>query len=520
MPISRKKACHQCRAAKARCSLDAICLRCLERGIECNYAGAATRVSPYSRPAGDPSQRVGRTASAVISEVLPSVYGPELDVDFLGTPTEPQHVSVAAHAPSLDTDMGAEVTAFRLSDLTNESTPDKSDAQWVNSNGWFQPPATELSIQRRNSLQVEQSPARPENSPRMDYNWTSWISAFVDDARENHMTLQRPDVESRGGLASPNGGAPYTFRKRTTVVYGRPYESLLSQRKPESTETFLTTRILLGQFASYPKMLIQGTKLPPFIYPRCVLDDRLPHACVAGGTHQCLPEPLANCASLVHLFHGRQQGNRQFVWNAIYAEIRRLNGEFQSYDQETVMASIQAMVIYMLLQSQDAESMENNDIASLIESVSEFSMKLHFATNYRQDVYKFPDLNHRNWVFYESLRRTTSLLFMIEMILVVLIGDPNIPGCGTILGTPLPCARDLWDSDTTESGAARLHRYVRDRKSDRVLKVDDLMRRGSGEIEDNVALVDDLATWCDGLDEFGTLVWMASGLNRARLGAL
>ncbi|EHK25872.1 uncharacterized protein TRIVIDRAFT_219631 [Trichoderma virens Gv29-8] len=49
MTISRKKACAQCRKAKAGCNLSAPrCSRCMERRLQCDYAGHVPQMARYS----------------------------------------------------------------------------------------------------------------------------------------------------------------------------------------------------------------------------------------------------------------------------------------------------------------------------------------------------------------------------------------------------------------------------------------------------------------------------------------
>lgn len=106
----------------------------------------------------------------------------------------------------------------------------------------------------------------------------------------------------------------------------------LAPRLKKTVATCFSAKVLLGQLFSYPKMMATGTKLPPFIFPPCALDGLGPSAdCHAiDGRHQCLPEALAICSSLVHSFETRTPGNASFVWKNIYTEVMRLNQEVSS----------------------------------------------------------------------------------------------------------------------------------------------------------------------------------------------
>jgi hypothetical protein len=114
--------------------------------------------------------------------------------------------------------------------------------------------------------------------------------------------------------------------------------------------------------------------------------------------------------------------------------------------------------------------------------------------------------------------RTINLFYVIRIVLVIQIGTKQ-PNCCTIGSTPLPCGRDLWDPDATETWAMRLHGYESRILRNRALTIDDLLnaldsgKPGKKDVVDPL-IQKDLVTWCESLDDLGTLVWMASLLDR------
>lgn len=82
--------------------------------------------------------------------------------------------------------------------------------------------------------------------------------------------------------------------------------------------------VVLGQLKSYPRMLIEGDKLPPFIHPRCYLDEELAPACRASGRHVCFSTELSICVSLVQMFYAKSSKNSEFVWKTIHDEGERI----------------------------------------------------------------------------------------------------------------------------------------------------------------------------------------------------
>lgn len=87
------------------------------------------------------------------------------------------------------------------------------------------------------------------------------------------------------------------------------------------------TSVVLGQIISYPKMILDGDQLPPFIQAPCHIEEELAQDCAELGRHRCLPKSLVICASLVRMFHERTSSNSGYVWATIYAEVEHLQKE-------------------------------------------------------------------------------------------------------------------------------------------------------------------------------------------------
>lgn len=90
------------------------------------------------------------------------------------------------------------------------------------------------------------------------------------------------------------------------------------------------TSVVLGQLTAYPKMMLAGDLLPPFIQPPCHYDEEPAPECRVAGRHKCLPEILAICVGLVQMFYSRTQANERFVWGTIFAEQARLRKKVSS----------------------------------------------------------------------------------------------------------------------------------------------------------------------------------------------
>ncbi|KAI0404389.1 hypothetical protein F4802DRAFT_226715 [Xylaria palmicola] len=519
MPISRKKACEQCRLAKTRCSLERICSRCFSRGLACEYNGGLSRVGPYTRQHVDePEYHASLASPATVVGALSSLLSPpNLRVANLG--------------------FGIEGTLDENTTLDNTGLSNWDSHVYSGPQVMLQDPAT------WNNSQVARPPPRPEDLESRETHshpttlgggFTSvpaWgfgeTPRFMDTlsnlhatATPEHSTETVENAEDRAqsvSLSVENETTTEIENHSTFTTYERRVGNSQALRRGTTTEQYLMARILVGQVQNYPRMLIRGSRLPPFIFPHCVLNDKMSYQCTAvNGTHQCLPEPLANCAALTQIFYSRTSSNAQLVWRTIYDEQKRLREQAHDFDVPTLLASLQAVVIYILLQAQDNESIVTNDVTSMAVTLAEMAITIHYRGEYQTEILQNPDLTQARWVVHESIRRTISLFYVIKIVLMIQIGTPTQYNSCTVRSTPLPCGRDLWDPEATDSWAVRLQRYKSLQLSHRGLIINDLHRGEKPGKKDpaDALLQQDLAIWCEMLDDLGTLVWMASLLDR------
>jgi hypothetical protein len=284
MPISRKRSCTQCRKARARCSQTVPqCSRCVERGLLCDYVGLSLRSdsSPYARTTRSSvlhafDEVVSSDASIPNFEAFDDVVGVDPTAS-LAVPTD-YGVNEAAiidlQPPSVSSPRHpSHASTFILDIFDSVSSPQPSYYAFPN------------------LLDIRNPSLRPTMA-------ASPKSASIPPARVR--ILAGPIPQGRG-----------TLRKRhSPMLGGGP-----------------SAKIMLGQIESYPKMLIEGPSLPPFIHSRCFQDDKPAFDCQNKRCHQCLPETLSICASLVRMFYSKTEANSAFVWSAIYAEQARLKCE-------------------------------------------------------------------------------------------------------------------------------------------------------------------------------------------------
>lgn len=111
--------------------------------------------------------------------------------------------------------------------------------------------------------------------------------------------------------------------------------------------------------------------------------------------------------------------------------------------------------------------------------------------------------------------RTFYLAYILERLLVVMVGGQPAADCAGFDEVPLPCPRLLWDYHSSEAWAYRLDRCMQEGLSTRKLTICHVQTVGGSGVGRRVdeQLVRDMASWCEGADELGTLLWMIATMD-------
>ena len=314
MPVSRKKSCRQCRVAKARCNLSfPCCSRCSERGLQCNFETAPPDHTPHLSHHQTQELRPDFGAS---SSSPPREHSRQTLADFIEATMDD------GHAPGLE--QGIEPLGsdrqdpglVQVHDLAHDATFDWNAAERLFSGS--SPMDLVDSSLGGPSIDLEQ-PIESTSSSRP--------GRLVDYLQVRSLSPEQAGNYHQTGLPFPRQNTiSLEIEKGVAFIYSTVCSNLMAPKKPKSTQSFLMRQVIWGQIRNYPKMIIEG-QLPPFIYPSCVLDDKLPRVCAVNGAHDCLPEPLAICSSLVRMFYSRTASTSAFIWKSIYKELDRLRSE-------------------------------------------------------------------------------------------------------------------------------------------------------------------------------------------------
>ncbi|EHK47303.1 hypothetical protein TRIATDRAFT_174804, partial [Trichoderma atroviride IMI 206040] len=492
MPFPRQKSCTHCKQSKLRCNrATPTCSRCAERNLLCDIRDI--HVSPYSAlrrakvsglGAVDQHSSFG-VPSAIFDEV--SATGAALDGDN-------------------ETSTWMAVDSFETGPLEPKSFESGIDDFGLE------------DFEAQFGLQM-----MPDSGHSGKNAIDTWTSAHVATPG-NSVPISCWDTPSLLGESNPD----------KTIDSCDDIPSTLAVRTPSNTESLrnrpilkgcMLTNIILGQITGYPKMLVLGDRLPPFIHAPCYTDERLAPECGEMGKHQCLPKSLAICASLVDMFYSRTDANADFVWQTIYSEGKRLQEEHKTSDSYGQLTALQAVIIYILLQAQDSETAERNGANALLLIMMELFFCLTESIDW--DTCDFTERSDRQqWVLRESLRRIVALLGLVELLFEGLI-PPHAaqanPPYKNFRSTPLPSQRDLWEARTNRSWKRELKLYLSSRTSQEVLTVGDLLEldnagcfKNTWKNEHAYTKLPDAVSWCGNSDSLGMLIWMVLPFQKWR----
>jgi hypothetical protein len=105
---------------------------------------------------------------------------------------------------------------------------------------------------------------------------------------------------------------------------------------------------------------------------------------------------------------------------------------------------------------------------------------------------------------------------MLDNLTEVILDTYDPTGCGGFDPIPLPSPRLLWDYNNSEAWAHRLDRVKAKGALDKVLTLRDLKLRGRRQAvgyEIDEGSFETMANWCEGVDEFGSLLYMVALLD-------
>ncbi|KAI0433821.1 hypothetical protein F5Y09DRAFT_297620 [Xylaria sp. FL1042] len=276
--------------------------------------------------------------------------------------------------------------------------------------------------------------------------------------------------------------------------------------EPHKAHAASLFRRMLG---SYAFMLLRRETLPPFISPQT-------YDWAEKQSNNPL-EALVNCASLVQMFHARTPMNRGFIWRLIRLEQERLLEQYVNLDRWGLLATLQALLVYCLLRAIDQETPDNDFDVPLVVTCMQVTQAIANCEGTHRMV-EDPnmiasdglDLDWREWMFNESVRRTCLVFKLLDM----LVDTASFGSCTGLPGfalIPLPGSMTQWRATSENAWRADYELHFQVRTIYGVSDNGDLIKlhqRSSG-IDSEVATWED---WLASVGDFGTLVMVAASL--------
>ncbi|KAH7030652.1 uncharacterized protein B0I36DRAFT_322182 [Microdochium trichocladiopsis] len=216
-----------------------------------------------------------------------------------------------------------------------------------------------------------------------------------------------------------------------------------------------TGDIAIHILRSYPHMLASedGTNPPPpFIHPR--YRDLADH----DGTRT---SPMSAALSFSKMLLHGQGLNRSLVWRLILIEQDRLLTEHLKFNKWELLEATQALVTYMLLRIVDGRQEYSNHDFMLVASITAICATLcaRFGQLISPDEIMGQMMSWKDWAFYESRRRTSTALAIINAVLHARI-TPRSARMPEYAVSPAPSPSKLWNADNEKDWEADYAEYL------------------------------------------------------------
>ncbi|KAF2269048.1 hypothetical protein CC78DRAFT_454376, partial [Lojkania enalia] len=292
----------------------------------------------------------------------------------------------------------------------------------------------------------------------------------------------------------------------------------LRTRPKFKTGAQMTANNMARILYSYPKMLIEHNTCPPFLHPQWV------SACNSEESM----EPLANCISLLAMLSTRSRSTASLFWRNARMECDRIASNHTSFNSYGLIATVQALLIYMLIRVAEGETEHNNHDAALLGTLTVVLGELRRQAQYtslEQDSLDImcPGISWGQWIFQESRRRVAIVFHIINMLVCMSPATTCIGQPGLILA-PLPARKQLWEAASEEQWLQELHRVPSVNggfalaESGDLIELDEyqmksLSMSGSVEACTSSKSKENWEEWCAGMDGFGALIMLAASLT-------
>ena len=215
------------------------------------------------------------------------------------------------------------------------------------------------------------------------------------------------------------------------------------------------------------------------------------------------------------MFKAKNKENSCFVWSTVRGAQEKLAREFPSYTDWDTLAALQAITIYFLLRiSADEETGDASFDIQLIQTMVKISLKVNgFSRKYAHTSDRcLPSWTH--WILTESVRRTSTILLLIDRLFDIRPGLPDFYCDGAYLRrTLLPCSGKLWKAGSKSTWEAEYTSHAAMQGQGGCLRYGDLVDFNSSAGVSGYLWKSPLDGWLARADDIGRLIMAAASLS-------
>ncbi|KAH8649293.1 hypothetical protein BX600DRAFT_517669 [Xylariales sp. PMI_506] len=245
------------------------------------------------------------------------------------------------------------------------------------------------------------------------------------------------------------------FKPSSSIPVSPSYRdpsSLFERRKFSEPDLELTGDLALHILRSYPYMLANQSAVPPFIHPK--YQD-------LSESDAARPSPLHTALKLAKMLLHGQRMNKSLIWGLIRIEQERLLNDHINFSKWEVLEALQSLLIYILLRiiegRHDYTEFGTQLLASLNAVCRHITAK--FGMLISPDELTGQMMLWKDWVFFESRRRTATAILIINSILHAQITAPS-QAMPEYSCSPAPSPLTLWHAENEADWAADYAEYL------------------------------------------------------------
>ncbi|KAL4733633.1 hypothetical protein BDV11DRAFT_213617 [Aspergillus similis] len=239
---------------------------------------------------------------------------------------------------------------------------------------------------------------------------------------------------------------------------------------------------------SWPRMLAENFQTPPFIHHSHVADSKT------------LPQPLANCFTLVKMWHGQCQGAEDMVHHLVVNELNSILTKLDDLDEPSLLTALQAVVIYLIiLLFPSRNSPPTLPTPSLLHKIQDLGNHAANTGLFLQEEREAMRPSWTAWVHVTSKRRAVLSLYLLRWALSVFHNAPLL-NCREVGFMPAPAAKILWQAKSEQEWNSLYIRWLARWDGHGYLQGEfDRIRPG-------IKMEDRAEKWLEEADEFGMIM--------------